>query len=561
MKLMKEKIKQYLLAGYPAIWIQDWEEDRVCKDLQRIAREGKGLNIPLQYYEWSCTQGFISPQDTDNDRDEHKLLADKVDPIEALKFIASKQAKNQALYVFKNLHFFLDNPNSKYLIIQLIKDLIPIAKAKERHLVFVSSQVDLPQELTKDVTLLQFDLPDEEVLDEVLIEVVGAVGVGKFNLSIDGMSPAQQKRAFLLAAENLGVTERDRYRLVQAAMGLTCAEAENAFALTWVANKSFTSDEAVEFVQKIKTQFINSSGLLEYIPPKYTLDDIGGLEELKNWLKMYQKAFTKEAQEFGLSVPKGIICTGIPGTGKSTAAIAASAAWRIPLLRFDIGQIFGSLLGETEQKLRTVLRTAEALAPCILQIEEIEKSLSGMSGNSINDGGTTSRVGAKLLTWMQEKTKPVFVFATANDISKLDSALVRKGRFDEIFFVDLPTEEERKTIFSIHIRKRGRNPNDFDLDLLAEHSEGYGGAEIESAVESGLWAAFNDGGRQLKTQDILQALASTKPISITKKESIQAIRKWAEGRARNASAVSATVNVKLEELENKWNTLRRISAE
>jgi AAA+ superfamily predicted ATPase len=561
MKLMKEKIKQYLLAGYPAIWIQDWEEDRVCKDLQRIAREGKGLNIPLQYYEWSCTQGFISPQDTDNDRDEHKLLADKVDPIEALKFIASKQAKNQALYVFKNLHFFLDNPNSKYLIIQLIKDLIPIAKAKERHLVFVSSQVDLPQELTKDVTLLQFDLPDEEVLDEVLIEVVGAVGVGKFKLSIDGMSPAQQKRAFLLAAENLGVTERDRYRLVQAAMGLTCAEAENAFALTWVANKSFTSDEAVEFVQKIKTQFINSSGLLEYIPPKYTLDDIGGLEELKNWLKMYQKAFTKEAQEFGLSVPKGIICTGIPGTGKSTAAIAASAAWRIPLLRFDIGQIFGSLLGETEQKLRTVLRTAEALAPCILQIEEIEKSLSGMSGNSINDGGTTSRVGAKLLTWMQEKTKPVFVFATANDISKLDSALVRKGRFDEIFFVDLPTEEERKTIFSIHIRKRGRNPNDFDLDLLAEHSEGYGGAEIESAVESGLWAAFNDGGRQLKTQDILQALASTKPISITKKESIQAIRKWAEGRARNASAVSATVNVKLEELENKWNTLRRISAE
>ncbi|HIW31685.1 MAG TPA: AAA family ATPase, partial [Candidatus Paenibacillus intestinavium] len=456
-------------------------------------------------------------------------------------------------------HFFLDNPNTKSLIIQLIKDLIPIAKKNEKHLIFVSSQVDLPQELTKDITFLQFDLPDANTLDSVLHDILSSVAINNLNISLKDMTPEKQKITINQAIEKLGVKEEERYRIVQAALGLTCAEAENAFALTWVEHKSFSSDEAVAFVQKIKTQFINSSGMLEYIPPKFDLDDIGGLDELKKWLVMYQKAFTKEAKAFGLAIPKGVICTGLPGTGKSTAANATSAAWRIPLLRFDIGQIFGSLLGETEKKLRTVLRTAEALAPCILQIEEIEKSLAGISGGSSNDGGTTSRVGATLLTWMQEKTKPVFVFATANDISKLDSALVRKGRFDEIFFIDLPTQDERKSIFTIHIRKRNRNPDRFNLEDLATHSVGYGGAEIESAVEAGLWAAFNDNKRELSTDDILHALANTKPISITKKESIEALRQWADGRARNASSSSSIVNIQEGNIEDSYNNLRKIT--
>lgn len=550
---MREKIKQYLLAGYPAIWIQDWEEDRVCKDLQRIAKDGKS-GITLKYLEWSCTKGFVDPA-------ENKVQKDAKDPIAALEYVASSDSPKQTLYIFKNLHFFLDNPNTKHMIIQLIKDLIPIAKKTERHLIFVSSQVNLPQELSKDITFLQFDLPDADTLDSVLFDVMSSVAIGKYGLNLDRYTPQQRTKmindAVSKMQKEMEISDEDRYRLVQAALGLTCSEAENAFALTWVANKSFTTPEAVEYVQKIKTQFINSSGLLQYIPAKFSLDDIGGLDELKKWLVMYQKAFTKEAAEFGLAIPKGVICTGQPGTGKSTAANATSAAWRIPLLRFDIGQIFGSLLGETEQKLRTVLRTAEALAPCILQIEEIEKSLAGISGGNSNDGGTTSRVGATLLTWMQEKSKPVFVFATANDISKLDSALVRKGRFDEIFFIDLPTTEEREAIFKIHIKKRGRNPEEFDLSSLAKHSEGYGGAEIESAVEASLWTAFNEGKRPLTTDDILHALAATKPVSITKKESIEAIRAWAEGRARNASAVSTQVDTN--NLEDNYSTLRKIA--
>ncbi|MGV2886144.1 AAA family ATPase [Paenibacillus taichungensis] len=547
---MRDKIKQYLLAGYPAIWIQDWEEDRICKDLQRVAKEGKGGGIKLNYLEWSCTKGFVDPS-------ESKVHKEVTDPIAALQYVASSNSPRQTLYVFKNLHFFLENPNSKHMIVQLIKDLIPIAKKTERHLIFVSSQVNLPQELTKDITFLQFDLPDANVLDSVLYDVLSSVAISKYNINLDRKKPEEKTELINAAIKKMDVSDEDRYRLVQAALGLTCSEAENAFALTWVDNKSFTSPEAIEFVQKIKTQFINSSGLLQYIPPKFSLDDIGGLDELKKWLIMYAKAFSKEAADFGLAIPKGVICTGQPGTGKSTAANATSAAWRIPLLRFDIGQIFGSLLGETEQKLRTVLRTAEALAPCILQIEEIEKSLAGISSGNSTDGGTTSRVGATLLTWMQEKTKPVFVFATANDISKLDSALVRKGRFDEIFFIDLPTLEERKAIFKIHIGKRGRNPEKFDLDSLARHSEGYGGAEIESAVEASLWAAFNENKRDLTTEDILHALASTKPVSITKKETILAIRAWAEGRARNASSVATQVST--EDLEDKYNNLRKIA--
>lgn len=547
---MRDKIKQYLLAGYPAIWIQDWEEERVCRDLQQIAREGKGSEVKLQYLEWSCTKGFVDPAK----KQVHKEITD---PIAALQYVAKSEAPDQTLYIFKNFHFFLDNPNSKPMIIQQIKDLIPVSKMTEKHLIFVSSQVNLPLELSKDITFLQFDLPDAEALDSVLYDVMSSVAIGMSGLSLDNATPESQTNMIQWAVADLGVTEEDRYRLVQAALGLTCSEAENAFALTWVENKSFTSSEAVAYVQKIKTQFINSSGLLEYIPPKFSLDDIGGLDELKKWLITYQKAFTKEATDFGLAVPKGVICTGQPGTGKSTAANATSAAWRIPLLRFDIGQIFGSLLGETEQKLRSVLRTAEALAPCILQIEEIEKSLAGISGGGVNDGGTTSRVGATLLTWMQEKTKPVFVFATSNDISKLDSALIRKGRFDEIFFIDLPTIEEREAIFRIHIQKRGRQPGVFNLKALALHSEGYGGAEIESAVETGLWAAFNEGKRDLTTDDILHALAATKPVSITKKESILAIRQWAEGRARNASSVTSQVDP--DHLEDHYSNLRKIA--
>jgi len=544
---MRDKIKKYLQAGYPAIWIQDWEENRVCEDLRRIANEGKG-DIKLGYLEWSCTKGFIDQS--------NKVHDEIIDPIEAMKYVASSKSPAQTLYVFKNLHFYLDNPNSKHMLIQYIKDLIPISKMTERHLIFVSSQVNLPQELSKDITFIQFDLPDADALDSVLSEIMKSVAVADSGLSLEKATLRTETKMIDNAVSKLGVSDEDRYRLVQAALGLTCSEAENAFALAWVKYKSFASSEAVAFVQKIKTQFINNSGLLEYIPPKFSLDDIGGLDELKKWLVMYKKAFSKEAAEFGLSIPKGVICTGQPGTGKSTAAHATSAAWGVPLLRFDIGQIFGSLLGETEQKLRTVLRTAEALAPCILQIEEIEKSLAGISGGNSNDGGTTSRVGATLLTWMQEKTKPVFVFATANDISRLDSALVRKGRFDEIFFIDLPTSEERKAIFKIHINKRGRNPDYYDLDELAAHSEGYGGAEIESAIEAALWSAFNEGKRALSNKDVLCALASTKPVSIVKAEEIIAARQWADGRARNASSVETQVDTK--QLESNFSALRKI---
>lgn len=545
---------EYLNAGYPALWIQDWEEDRVCKELKRLASIGKKQGAhskPLHYFEWSCTKGLV-------DMETEKPIPNTTDPSDALRYVVGDKASNFSIYAFKNFHPYIENPNTKNIIIQLIKDLIPIGKLDERHLIFVSSLVNIPSELSKDITHIQFDLPDAKMLDNVLYDILSSIAKGRINYP-DNNNPEYMKKLIQEEINKMEFTEEDRYRVVQAAMGLTCSEAENAFALTWIRHKSFTTDDAVTSVQKIKTQFINSSGILEYIPPKFSLNDIGGLDELKKWLVLYQKAFTKEALDFGLSIPKGLVCTGPPGTGKSAAAQAASAAWKIPLLRFDIGAIFSSLLGETEQKLRSVLRTAEALSPCILQIDEIEKQLSGISTGGNGDGGTTTRVGATLLTWMQEKTKPVFVFGTANDISKIDSALIRKGRFNEIFFVDLPMDEERAEIFSIHIRKRGRDPKSFNLNQLVGSSEGFGGAEIESAVESALWTAFNDNQRELTTDDIMQALEHTVPVSITKKETIDTIREWSIGRARNASSSVKVIDMKKLTDRYKSEKTRKIS--
>jgi SpoVK/Ycf46/Vps4 family AAA+-type ATPase len=290
----------------------------------------------------------------------------------------------------------------------------------------------------------------------------------------------------------------------------------------------------VDVIMSEKEQIIRKSGILEYMHAEENVAGIGGLEFLLAWLRKRAKAFTPEAREFGLPQPKGILLIGVPGCGKSLTAKAVGNLWKLPLLRLDVGRVFGSLVGESEEKIRRAVHVAESIAPSILWMDELEKGLSGVGSSNMTDGGTASRVFGTFITWLQEKKSPVFVIATANNVRQLPPELLRKGRFDEIFFVDLPSREERRTIFDIHIKKRGRNPEEFDLDDLAEHSEDFSGAEIEQAIISALYDAF-DLGQELSTELIIESLGVTVPLSTTMQEEITAMREWSKTRARLAA--------------------------
>ena len=264
------------------------------------------------------------------------------------------------------------------------------------------------------------------------------------------------------------------------------------------------------------------------------MKDVGGLANLKDWLTKRGRGFDKGAKDFGLTYPRGILLLGIPGTGKSLTAKAVGNLWHFPLLRLDMGKIFGGIVGESERNIREALNIAEAIAPSILWIDEIEKGMSGISSSGSSDGGTTARVLGTFLTWLQEKTKPVFVVATANDISQLPPELLRKGRVDEIFFVDLPTEKEREEIIKIHLNKKNRKAKDFDTKKLAIASKGFSGAELEEVVKEALFQAY-DKEREVTNEDVLEAIDKTFPLSRTMHETIDKMRKWAKSRAVSAS--------------------------
>jgi len=288
--------------------------------------------------------------------------------------------------------------------------------------------------------------------------------------------------------------------------------------------------------------------LLDWISDNIDMNSVGGLSGLKYWLEKRKDAFSDEALEYGLPAnPKGILLVGIQGAGKSLFAKAIASYWNFPLLKLDMGKVFSGLVGSSEQNMRQVFKVAESVAPCILWCDEIDKGMSGSKSSSVSDGGTTSRVLGSWLTWMQDRTSPVFVVATANDVSNLPPELLRKGRFDEIFFVDLPNSAERRKIFEIHISKRNRNINDFDLDLLVDCSDKFTGAEIESAIEASMYEAFSDSKREIQTSDIMLSLNESVPISKLMENEIQYLKDWAKHRARSASMLPINVELKFDE--------------
>jgi SpoVK/Ycf46/Vps4 family AAA+-type ATPase len=322
--------------------------------------------------------------------------------------------------------------------------------------------------------------------------------------------------------------------VIDAASGLTTIEAENAFALSVVQSKAI--DPVI--VAKEKAQAVKKNGLLELIETKETLDSIGGLDVLKEWLLKRRHAFSQRAIEYGLPTPKGLLILGIAGTGKSLTAKATAKVFGVPLLKLDAGRIFAGLVGQSESNLRAVIQTAEAIAPCCLWIDEVEKGFSGTKSSNATDGGTSSRVFGSFISWMQEKSSPVFVVATANDVSQLPPEMLRKGRFDELFFVDLPNQAEREAIWEIQIGKHGRDPKDFDIVQLAKATEGLTGSEIENVFIEALYVAF-DAEKEPSDLTIAQVLTEFVPLSKLMAEQISGLKNWSKGRARLATTLAA----------------------
>lgn len=499
-----QKLILMIRAYYPVLYLHSYEYYRTKQKIKGIVellrREGKKVN----YYQWDCVYGLVQilPDKTE------KRIERMQNPLEVLAYILnSKKSGEKNIFVLDDINNHIDRDEVKLMFRKIAE-----ATNNNTHAIILSSIYRLPAELEKYITVLQIPLPKRNELGEVL-DIV-----------------AKQSKVELKT--NL------RNRLIDAALGMTSMEADLAYCLASV--KDGFDDKSPFIVSSEKEQIIRKSGILDYFPKNESLKDVGGMENLKEWLKKRQLAYDKEARDWGLKEPKGLLLLGVPGCGKSLIAKSIASSWNMPLLRLDVGKVFQGIVGSSEDNIRKAIATAEAVAPCVLWIDEIEKGLSGVQSSGATDGGVTSRIFSTILTWMQEKTAPVFVVATANNINQLPPELLRKGRFDEIFFVDLPSQKEKENIFSIHLQKNRQNVSSFALDILAQKAEGFNGAEIEECVKEAMFTAYVESQEsniapKLQMIHILDAIKNTVPLSKTMEKQITDLRKFAVSRAKNAS--------------------------
>ncbi len=492
MQATRDELELLVRSRYPILYLLSWEEGRS----ERLLRE-LGSSLHKKVYVWTATQGF-----------EGGIASDDRSPAAALAQVAS--SPERAIFVLKDFHAHLDRPE----VVRAMRDAVGSLKQSFKTLVILSPVLSIPRELEKDVTVIDVPLPDAAEVGAILDGIIRSV--------------RNDPRVSVDAGPEL------RERIVKAALGLTANEAENVFAKAVVHGRRLDESD-LPLILAEKKQILRKMGMLEYYDNEEGIDEVGGLDELKRWLRTRSSAFSERARAFGLPEPKGLLLLGVQGCGKSLTAKAIASQWKLPLLRLDVGSLFGSFIGSSEENLRKAIRIAESLSPCVLWLDEIEKGFSGVGGGGHSDGGTSARVFGGFLTWLQEKRKPVFVVATSNKIEDLPPELLRKGRFDEIFFVDLPDGPERETIFAIHLRKKRRDPAAFDLRRLAGLAEGFSGAEIEAALVEAMYEAFA-ASREVTSGDVEAALRGTVPLSRTSSESISRLRSWAADRARPASS-------------------------
>ena len=490
-----EQLLSFCRAGATLIHVASFEWERVQGLVLGLARD-----LGLEARVWSQSTGLrVLDQHCRGSTSE----AASTDPIELLQGIQA--ADRAGIWLLEDFQPFLREEH--HPVLRWLRELARVGRDPRKIVVVSTPLPALPMELRKEIPTVELPLPEVGDLREVLRDAADTLG--------------------------FSLPECDE-ALLDAARGLTVMEARLAFGAAG-AELGRLDQSAVSLVAREKERIIKQSEVLEYYPSQARMSDVGGLDQLKEWLGRRGRAFGAGAREFGLDAPKGVLLLGVQGCGKSLLAKAVAAEWQFPLLRFDMGRVFGGMVGQSEGNIRSALQVAQALAPCVLWIDEIEKGLAGTGSSDQTDGGTTARVGGTLLTWLQEKREPVFVVATANRIDLLPPELLRKGRFDEIFFVDLPTHAVRREILAIHLQRKRRAPAEFDLNSLAARSAGFSGAELEEVVREGLFDAFAE-GRELRTAHLDRAIEKTFPLSRTMREHIEGLRQWAKVRARLATS-------------------------
>jgi SpoVK/Ycf46/Vps4 family AAA+-type ATPase len=520
-----ERLKILLNSSTPIVVIETVEEMRAVR-LVRVACS----SLNLATFEWSIASGLVrcgsdvgelvpepsyAPASAGG-YDAHNAgaqgLYNSKEPAQALSNLEAMSL--EAAFVLKDFHRHMEDP----VVIRRLRDVGQKFSANRRTVIITAPSITIPPELGSLVEFLELPLPDKPRLRQIIDET--CVRIGKTRTLKRTLEPA----GLDAMANNL--------------RGLTEEEAERATSQAIVTRYGVTP-ETVTDVLEAKKELLRHSGMLEFIDANENLGSVGGLDNLKRWLAERRSTWEDAARDFGLEPPRGVIILGVQGCGKSMCARAIAGEWKLPLVKLDTAAIFDKYIGETEKRIKKIFRVAEGLAPCVFWIDELEKIFAGSGPDSASvDAGVSSRILAAFLCWMQDRKAPVFVAATCNNVTALPPELIRKGRFDELFFVDLPNQAERKQIFGIHLARRKRNPAEFDLDRVAASATGYSGAEIDAAVQTALYSAFSS-KQSVSTQGLLDALKATVPLSVTRSEEIQALRAWAKLRAVPASIADA----------------------
>jgi ATP-dependent 26S proteasome regulatory subunit len=481
-----QELDLLIRARYPVIYIVTVEEERVEQALLAMGETRK-------VYYWDFVEGY-QQQGADQG-------VGRNNPLQALEFIEKCPDQIPAVFVLRDFHRFLED----IAVGRKVRNLSRRLRAVPKTIILLAPRLVIPPDLAEDMTVLEYALPGFEELTQEI------------------------KR--LLPTQSLPATQFEE--VVKACQGLTLNRVRQVLAKA-VAQHGALSSQDIDLILEEKRQKIRQTQILDYCPTTLDIADMGGLDNLKEWLLRRGGAFSEQARRYGLPAPRGLLLVGIQGTGKSLSAKVIAHHWHLPLLRLDVGRLFAGLVGESESRTRQMIQLAEALSPCILWLDEIDKALG--NGDGRGDAGTANRVLGTFLTWMAEKTAPVFIVATANDIDRLPTELLRKGRFDEIFFVGLPNQQERREIFQVHLnRLRAQNIRTYDLERLAYETPDFSGAEIEQSLVEAMHAAFNE-QRDFSTEDIIQAVSSMIPLARTAQEQIEKLQNWAKsGRARLAS--------------------------
>ncbi len=486
-----DEFELLLRARYPLLYVPTQEEERLEVAIAQCAKQQGNRGV----YIWDFVDGYQgNPTDAGFGRRN---------PLQALELAEKLPSTVSAVFILRDFHRFLDD----IAIARKLRNLAKLLKSQPKNIVIVSPQIVIPDDLSEVLTVMEFDLPTAPEIRTELERLL--MGIGQ------------------------RLEERTLDELVRSAQGLSLERIRRVLGRAIAAHGELKASD-VELVLEEKRQTIRQTQILDFYPAKEQISDIGGLDNLKEWLLRRGGAFSDRAREYGLPYPRGLLLVGIQGTGKSLTAKAIAHHWHLPLLRLDVGRLFGGLVGESESRTRQMIQLAEALAPCVLWIDEIDKAFAGIDGRG--DAGTASRVFGTFITWLAEKTSPVFVVATANNIQALPPEMLRRGRFDEIFFVGLPSQDERHAIFSVHLsRLRPHNIDNYDMARLAYETPDFSGAEIEQILIEAMHIGFSQ-NRDFATDDILEAASQIIPLARTARDQIQQLQEWAaSGRARLAS--------------------------